>query len=72
MIPDTVNPGERIGWRTLNGYAAGIIVSNDDRGVFVRCDNGKAMILSTERSMRFANEERKRRQEALMKSKTNL
>ena len=67
MIPDTVQPGERVTWRTLNGYASGLVVSNDDRGVLAQVDNGKYVVLSTERAIRFAKDDRARRREAYFK-----
>lgn len=69
MTYDHCIPGERVSWPTLNGTASGIVTENGDRGVLVRVDGGGFMVLGTERSIRWAAAERKRRQEENSKPK---
>ena len=49
-IYPNLNEGQTIGWQTLNGYAAGIVVRSDARGALVRMQSGMCVLLSTEQS----------------------
>lgn len=71
MLYDHLNVGDRVTWEAINRDYTGTVEKVDDRGVLVAIDGGGHMILSTARSMKAAEEDRKRRQEELQKRRDN-
>lgn len=43
--PDTSLVGRRVSWKGVNRTESGVVVREDEKGVFVRLDNNKYVIL---------------------------
>ncbi len=61
MNNDLLKVGDRASWESINRTYTGTVLKVDDRGVQVAIDGGGVMVLSTTRSIRYAEAERKRR-----------
>ena len=63
MKYDTTKVGDRVSWTGLNRTCHGTVRAVTDQGLFVDIDGGGVMILSTTRSIQWAEAELKRRRE---------
>lgn len=63
MKYDTTQVGDRVSWTGLNRTYHGTVRTETDQGLIVDIDGGGVMILSTTRSIQWAEAELKRRRE---------
>lgn len=69
MKYDTTKVGDRVSWTGLNRTYHGTVRTETDQGLIVDVDGGGVMILSTTRSLQWAEAELKRRREQTYKPK---
>jgi len=63
MKYDTTKVGDRVSWTGLNRTYHGTVRAETDQGLIVDVDGGGVMILSTTRSIKWAEAELQRRRE---------
>lgn len=69
MKYDTTKVGDLVSWTGLNRTYHGTVREVTDQGLIVDVDGGGVMILSTTRSLKWAEAELKRRREQTHKPK---